>query len=138
MMNLTHKAREVFINDRFATEVTGVTIDEVTEDCVRCSLALTDRHRNAMGAVMGGVMFTLADLAFAIAANIRCLADDKPLQWVSLSSSIQYLGQTSDNAITTETLCVKHGKTTCTYNISIKDKHEKRIAQVTTTGICIN
>jgi len=138
MTNLTHKAREVFAKDSFATNVTGVEITEVTWDHVRCSLMLTNNHRNAMGAIMGGVLFTLADLAFAIAANIRCLTEDQPLRWVSLSSNIQYLGQTDSNNITAETVCVKHGKTTCVYNINIKDKHEKHIALVTTTGMCLN
>ena len=138
MTNLTHKAREVFAHDRYATESTGVEIDEVRESYARCTLTLTPLHRNAMGTVMGGVLFTLADLAFAIAANSRCLADDLPLQWVSLSSTIQYLGQTHGSTLVAETNCVKQGGSTCVYSISIHDEHDKQIALVTTTGIHLN
>ena len=138
MTSLTHKAQERFADDRYATEATGIRIEAAEEGYARCSLTLTPRHRNAMGAVMGGVMFTLADLAFAVAANSRYLADDKPLQWVSLSSSIQYLGQTQGDSLTAETTCVKHGSSTCVYTVTIRDGHNKNVALVTTTGIHIN
>jgi acyl-CoA thioesterase len=137
MTSLTHKAQERFAHDRYATEATGVKIDEVREGYARCSLTLTPHHRNAMGAVMGGVMFTLADLAFAVAANSQCLDDDAPLQWVSLSSSIQYLGQTRGSNLFAETTCVKQGNSTCVYTISICDEHNRQIALVTFTGMKI-
>lgn len=135
MTSLTHKAQEVFQRDRFATEATGIRVDEVREDYARCLLTLEAKHRNAMGAIMGGVMFTLADLAFAIASNSRCLIDEHPLEWVSLGSSIQYLGQTKDDTLVAETTCVKQGSLTCIYNIHIHDSKGKAIALVTTTGI---
>ena len=138
MTSLTHKAQACFAHDRYATDATGIRIDEADEGYARCSLALTPLHRNAIGTVMGGVMFTLADLAFAVAANSRCLADDKPLQWVSLSSSIQYLGQTQGSTLVAETTCVKQGVSTCVYTVSIRDEQNKNVALVTTTGIHIN
>ena len=134
MTSLTHKACEVFSHDHYATQSTGVKIEEARERYARCSLTLTPLHRNAMGAVMGGVMFTLADLAFAIAANSHCLANNQPLQWVSLNSSIQYLGQTKSSTLVAETSCVKQGISTCVYTISIHDENNKPIALVTTTG----
>ena len=75
------------------------------------------------------------DLAFAIASNSRCLIDEHPLEWVSLGSSIQYLGQTKDDTLVAETTCVKQGSLTCVYNIHIHDSNGKAIALVTTTGI---
>ena len=35
-----------------------------------CEMELADVHRNAMGNVMGGAIFTLADFALAICCNI--------------------------------------------------------------------
>ena len=61
-------AREFFYKDKFAVD-TGVTLDELSEDHAICSLKLTDNHRNAYGGVMGGVIFTLADFAFAVLSN---------------------------------------------------------------------
>ena len=58
----------MFEKDRFATD-NGAVIDEVDDHYAKCSLKIEDRHRNAMGAVMGGVYFTLADFALAVASN---------------------------------------------------------------------
>ena len=62
------QARAYFEGDRFALE-NGVTIDALSPAGAVCSFAITDRHRNAEGGVMGGAIFTLVDLAFAVAAN---------------------------------------------------------------------
>ena len=61
-------AREFFYKDKFAVNA-GITLDELTEDKAVCSLKITDDHRNAYGGVMGGVIFTLADFAFAVLSN---------------------------------------------------------------------
>ena len=62
------EVRCIFESDRFATE-NGAVIDEIGDHSATCSLVITDSHRNAMGAVMGGTYFMLADFAFAVAAN---------------------------------------------------------------------
>ncbi|MCQ2273491.1 MAG: PaaI family thioesterase [Bacteroidales bacterium] len=138
MTNLTLKAREVFANDRYATEATNVVIDWVEAHAAQCSIALAPIHRNALGAVMGGVMFTLADLAFAASANSDRLAEDAQLAWVSLSSSIQYLSQPKGNTLVAKSTCVKQGRTTCVYNINITDENNNLAAIITTTGMRIN
>ena len=50
--------RKMFEHDRFATE-NGMVIEETGDGYAKCSLVLEARHRNAMGAVMGGAPFTL-------------------------------------------------------------------------------
>ncbi len=45
-----------FEKDRFAAE-TGAVIDEIDDRYARCSLTLEAKHKNALGAVMGGVLF---------------------------------------------------------------------------------
>ena len=42
-----------FEKDRFAAE-TGAVIDEIDDRYARCSLTLEAKHKNALGAVMGG------------------------------------------------------------------------------------
>jgi acyl-CoA thioesterase len=54
--------------DRFAAGV-GIELVEVREGFARARLAIAPGHLNAAGVVQGGVVFTLADLAFAAAAN---------------------------------------------------------------------
>ncbi len=135
MTNLTLKAQQVFAGDRYATGLTGVTIDFVESRYACCSLTLQPTHRNAMGAVMGGVMFTLADLAFAAAANADMLAAELPLAWVSLGSDIHYLAQPKGTRLLAETHCVRQGRSTCVYHINISDELSTPIALVTTTGM---
>lgn len=135
MMNLRLKAEETFRNDLYATRATGVAIDDVSEHAAQCSLMLTDLHRNAMGNVMGGVMFTLADLAFAAAANSECLTNDEPLQWVSLTSNIHFLSSPKGEKLTAKAVCQKQGRTTCLYEIEITDSLDRKVAVIETTGI---
>lgn len=127
-------ARAVFDNDRFASEATGVEIVEVEDRYARCQVTVADRHRNAMGAVMGGVLFTLADLAFAVAANSETLAEGK-LHWVSIDSHIAFLTNTRNGILTATARCIRQGRSSCVYTIDVADCEGKVLAVVTTTGM---
>ena len=78
------EVRALFAKDRYATD-SGAYIEEIGEHYAKCSIRLDERHRNAVGAVMGGVYFTLADFTFAVATNWK-----KP-EVVSLNSTVTYL-----------------------------------------------
>lgn len=127
-MNCTEQAREYFAKDIFATETTGIVIDEARENYARCSLKIDGRHLNANGVVMGGAIFTLADFAFAVASN------SKQSNAVSMTSSINYLRPAHGPVLTAETNCIKSGKRTCTYVIDIFDADGSHCAFVTTVG----
>ena len=126
-MKPSEKTVRLFENDRFATE-NGAVIEEVDDHYARCTLRVEERHRNAMGAVMGGVYFTLADFAFAVAANWQKIGT------VSLTSDIAYLGTAKGDRLTAEAVCVKNGRTTSYYRIEVKDEFGKLAAIVNTTG----
>ena len=117
----------LFEKDRFATD-NGAVIDEVDDHYARCSLHIEAKHRNAMGAVMGGVYFTLADFAFAVAANWQEIGT------VSLNSEIAYLGAARGVVLSAEAVCVKNGRTTSYYRIEVKDGQGNLAAIVNTTG----
>ena len=126
-MKPSEETVRLFENDRFATE-NGAVIEEVDDHYARCTLRVEERHRNAMGAVMGGVYFTLADFAFAVAANWQEIGT------VSLTSDIAYLGTAKGDRLTSEAVCVKNGRTTSYYRIEVKDEFGKLAAIVNTTG----
>lgn len=119
--------RKQFEQDRFATE-NGAQIDECGDGFAVCSLTLADRHKNAMGAVMGGVSFMLADFAFAVAANWRTI------KTVSLSANIAFVGTAKGNRLIARATCVKNGRTTAYYQIHVSDEQGNPVAEVTTTG----
>ena len=122
------EARKFFAWDWYASETTGCVIDAVGEKYARCSLELGTRHRNAVGQVMGGVSFTLADFAFAVAANFRQSTT------VSVTSSISHLGPVKGNRLLAETRLIKDGKRNCFYEVMVTDELETPVALVTITG----
>lgn len=133
-MDTTERAREVFASDAYAA-LTGVQIAAVEPHGCRCSLTLTDHHRNARGVAMGGVLFTLADFAAAVAANTDCLADGQ-LQWVSLDATIHYLSPASCSALAAHSTAVKHGRSTALYRTEITSLDSgKLLAAVETTMV---
>jgi len=130
-MDQLQAARERFRNDIFATEQAGVVIEAVGQDYARCSMKVEKKHMNAAGAVMGGALFTLADLAFAAAAN-----EGQPLT-VSLASQITYLNPGRGSVLYAEARPEKSGKRTCTFTIDITDEHGVKVAVVISTGVRI-
>ena len=126
-MKTLEEVRNIFEADRFATE-NGAVIEEIGKHSATCSLIITNSHRNAMGAVMGGVYFMLADFAFAVAANWEKMG------CVSLHSDISFLGTTKGQKLTAKAACVKEGRTTSCYRVEITDDLETLIATVTVTG----
>ncbi|MCI9201581.1 MAG: PaaI family thioesterase [Lachnospiraceae bacterium] len=126
-MKALEDVRKLFENDKFATE-NGAVIDEIGDFYAKCSLKLTEGHKNAVGSVMGGVSFTLADFAFAVASNWQNPGV------VSLSSNITYLGTAKGERLIAEASCVKNGHTTSYYRVDVQDDLGNPVAAVTVTG----
>ena len=55
-------------DDQFAKSI-GAQLTEVREGYAAAQLTITPRHLNGAGVCQGGVIYTLADLAFAAVAN---------------------------------------------------------------------
>ncbi len=123
------QARAFFAGDVYATAVTGAVIDECGPNYARCSLVLREDHRNAAGQVMGGVLFTLADFAFAVAANNR------PPLTVTAVSQITFLSAARGSKLTAETRLVKDGKRSCCFQVDITDDLGTLVATVSSTGM---
>lgn len=126
-MKTLEEVRTIFEGDRFATE-NGAVIEEIGDHSATCSLVITDSHRNAMGTVMGGTYFMLADFAFAVAANWQKMG------CVSLRSDISFLGVAKGEKLIAKAVCVKDGKTTACYRVDVTDDLGNLTATVTATG----
>lgn len=127
MTNDIEKVREMFKNDRYATE-TGAVIDEIGEHYAKVSLTINEHHKNAVGGVMGGVYFTLADFAFAVASNWQKAGT------VSINSDISFIGVPKSSKIIAETQLIKNGRSTCCYNVSVTDDIGTPVAMVKIIG----
>ena len=121
------KVREIFRGDRFATEM-GAVIEELGDHYSKCSLVLNEHHRNAVGGIMGGVYFTLADFAFAVASNW-----EKP-GVVGLNCDASFIGVPKTERIIAEAHLVKDGRTICCYNVDIRDEQGNPVAVVQCVG----
>ena len=128
-MSDLEEARAYFANDRYATEATGVVIEAVGEHYAKCSLKLEDRHKNAVGHMMGGVVYTMADLTFAVSTNFRA---ERPT--VTSTAHITYLNSPDGDTLYSESRLIKDGKKLCFYEIRIWDNTEKEIALVSMNG----
>ncbi len=123
------EAREFFGGDLYATETTGIVIEEVGEHYARCSMEITRKHQNAYGGVMGGATFTLADYTFAVSSNFN-----QP-QTVSVTSQINFIGMAKGKKLISESHLIKDGRTTCLYEINISDELGTKVAFATFTGM---
>ena len=78
--NQGERVAAFFEQDRFARE-NGIRIVEVRTGFARTEMTVEPRHLNSVGILQGGALFTLADLAFALACNshgvlaVGCQAD---------------------------------------------------------------
>lgn len=126
------QARRFFRGDKYAVEVTGIEIDEADACYSKCSLTLDERHRGAHGQVMGGVIFTLADFAFAVATN-------SPESFTATADShISFLSSSKGKRLFAECRKIKEGRRLCFYEIKISDDLGAEIAVIGTTGCHIS
>ena len=128
-MSDLEEARAFFANDRYASEATGIVIEEVGEHYARCSLKLDGRHLNAVGHVMGGVVYTMADLTFAISTNF---CTERPT--VTNVAQVSYLNSPEGDTLYSESKLLKDGHRICFYEIRIRDNTGKDIAIVSMNG----
>ncbi len=120
-------ARRHFCKDLFATS-NGIVLEELDDEHSLCSLEIGDRHRNAYGGVMGGAIFTLADLAFA------ALSNNHHQLTVALDVNINYLSAVKGSKLFARARCVKSGRTTSVYCVEVSDDTGRDIALFTGTG----
>jgi len=123
-----NEIRDFFKNDIFATEATGIEIDQVSAGYSKCRFAITRQHLNATNTVMGGAIYTLADFAFAVAANY-----ERPLT-VTLTSNISFMGVAKGSALIAEAKCIKEGGHTTFYQVTVSDDLDNLVATVSVSG----
>ena len=125
--NSLEEVKDFFDNDKFATD-NGMVIEEYGEHYAKCSFEIQGVHKNAMGSVMGGAVFTLADFTFAVASNWENPGT------VSLNSNISFNGVAKGSKVIAEAVCVKDGRSTCCYTIKVTDDLENLVATVVING----
>jgi len=104
-------------------EFVGVQIIDVRDGYAKASLKITRDHTNFHGVTHGGVIFTLADCAFAEAVNFG------ERKAVAIQVSINFLNPSYEgDVLTAEANRISESKKIGLYHIKITDKENKLIA----------
>ncbi|MDR0446964.1 MAG: PaaI family thioesterase [Oscillospiraceae bacterium] len=127
------RVRAFFAGDRFAA-LAGASVDSVTDDEVVCSLEIADKHRNAMGAVQGGAIFTLADLCFAVHCTQALLRGEDVGGTVGQSCSISYLKAPRGTKLIASSRRLSAGRTMSVYGVSVSDDLGNAVAEMICNG----
>jgi len=118
----TKTARNFFANDRYAL-LTGVEIVEAGKGYCRTSLKIEDKHLNAANVVQGGAIFTLADLAFAIASNSHGQLA------LAINVNISYLSSVSTGTLYATATEVNEPNRLGAYDVLVTDDQQRIIAR---------
>ncbi len=127
-LNTLEQARNFFSGDRFAAD-SGMSIAEAEKGRALIRLELDERHQNAMGGLMGGVLLTIADFACAVASHFG--QADKA--FVSADAHMQFLSGCRGKCLLAEAVCVKQGAKLAFYEVTITDELETPLAHASFT-----
>ena len=121
--------RSFFAHDRFATDACGCKILEASRGHAVCTFEIAPHHRNAMGAVMGGAIFTLADFSLAVACNVG----ETPT--VSVSNTIEFMSGARGDVLTATCDLRRGGRTCAFYGIDVTDEQKTVVAHMEATCV---
>ena len=125
------EAQAYFQNERFATS-NGMTLEELSETRAVCAMEIAENHHNALGGVMGGAIFTLAD--FASAALTNHLHRPTVAQQISLN----FLNGVKGNRLTAAATCRKNGRNSIITQVDVADDTGRDVAQMVVTSFKLN
>ena len=119
----TQTARALFAADRYAA-LSGIEIVEAGPGWCTTRLVIEDKHLNAANVVQGGAIFTLADLAFAVAANSHGKLS------LGVAASIAYVKAGLGSTLFAEAREISLGSKLATYIVTISNDNDEVIASM--------
>ncbi len=122
------EARAFFAEDHFATDACRCRVVEAKRGYAVCAFDIADVHRNQMGNVMGGAIFTLADFAMAVASN----TGENPT--VSVCNTIEFLSATKGSRLIATARADKSGRSMGFYTVEVADDLGVPVARMTGVG----
>jgi acyl-CoA thioesterase len=109
-------------NDRFSQWL-GITVIEICEGYAKLQLTLREDMLNGFGVTHGGVVFSLADSAFAFACNNRNNLS------MALDTAISFIKATKPgDVLTAEANELHNGRSTGLYLITVTNQQNEQVA----------
>lgn len=114
--------KNFFKNDTFAEHL-GIELLEVSKGRAKAKMQIKDHHLNGVNIAHGGAIFSLADLAFAVASNSH-----KTIA-LAINASISFLKAVSSGGILiAEATEVSINPKLATYDIRVTNENNELIA----------
>ena len=110
------KQRERMAADQFICGVLGAELVEAGVGTARAELTVRPEHMNGVGVCQGGVLFSLADFAFAAACNYA----EEPV--IGLEVSISYCKTVKTGKIVAEAKEVSRTRSTALAEVRVTDE----------------
>jgi len=114
---------EALGNDKFA-KVVGARILEAANGSAIAELELTEDHLNGLGLVHGGVIFSLADMAFAAASNSH------GVKAVAINLTINFIKSAQEGKPTAHAREISLSRKIGNYHIDVTDENGVLIASL--------
>lgn len=108
-------------NDKFANQI-GLELLEFSKGYAKAKLKIAEKRLNAVNTVHGGAIFSLADFAFAVAANTH------GNNFIALNANISYLKAIPKGTLFAEAKEVSISKKIATYNVKVFNEDNELIA----------
>jgi len=114
-------AKQFLNDDKFALHA-GIELLEVKSGTAKVRMEVQPFHINGVGLVHGGALFTLADFAFAAAANSHEEVA------VAINASISYLKGVKGGTLFAEAEEISNSRKISVYSINLTDEAGQLIA----------
>ena len=114
-------AKQFLNDDKFALHA-GIELLEVKSGTAKVRMEIKQFHLNGVGLVHGGALFTLADFAFAAAANSHEEVA------VAINASISYLKGIKTGTLYAEAEEISNSRKISVYTIKVTDEAGRLIA----------
>ncbi len=106
--------KNYFKKDMFIVNV-GIELLEISPGYAKAKLEVEEKHLNALKTVQGGVLFTLADIAFAAAINAHGSSA------VLINANMSFVKAATKGTLTAEAKETSINPKIATYNVNITD-----------------
>jgi acyl-CoA thioesterase len=107
--------------DHFSKQL-GIRLISASPGKSTLHLDISDKHLNSHGTVHGGVIFSLADVAFAIASNTSGIPT------VAINTSITYMKAASSGTLIAEAKEFASNPKLGSYVVEVYDQNREKIA----------
>jgi acyl-CoA thioesterase len=127
MVDRASRIADSFANDPYAASQ-GYELGEITDEAVTVSMVVREDQLNFLGGTHGGVVFSIADCAFALASNAY------PEDAVAIDTHLVITGgTTAGDTLTATATELTRGRSLATYRVNVTRSDGRIVAGFTGT-----